>query len=87
MTVIEDITRPRLDGTQRLVKFSNGYMASCLCHSHSYGGDEGQWEVAVMTIHDDEFAEDTGIETITGYLTEAQRDALIERIGALPDLT
>jgi len=36
------------DGTQHICRFPNGYGASVVCHSFSYGGTDGLWELAVL---------------------------------------
>ena len=36
------------NGTQDIYRFANGYGASVVCHSGSYGGKEGLFELAVI---------------------------------------
>jgi hypothetical protein len=36
------------DGVQMLYRFENGYGASIVQHMHSYGGEDGLWELAVI---------------------------------------
>ena len=41
--------RPLESGAvQKLYKFANGYGASVVKGEHTYGGDEGLWELAVI---------------------------------------
>lgn len=35
-------------GIRRVYKFENGYGASVISHSFSYGGESGLWEIAVL---------------------------------------
>lgn len=41
-------TNKLFDGIQKIVKFDNMYGASVIKHKHSYGGDLGLWELAVI---------------------------------------
>ena len=45
-------------GTQKLFRFSNGFGASVVKHSFSYGKEKGLWELAVI-----EFKYPTDLET------------------------
>lgn len=41
-------TKSILGGVQHIFEFPNGYGASVVCHTGSYGGSEGFWEMAVQ---------------------------------------
>jgi hypothetical protein len=92
------IQRPHTaGGTQDIYRFENGYGASVVRHSYSYGGQEGLWELAVLRI--EELAEDftwhglwnSELEDIApgltndvhGYLTEDDVQELLDRIAGL----
>jgi hypothetical protein len=78
-----------LGGTQRLYRFPNGYGASVIKNSFSYGGKEGLWELAVIRFADDadqkgRIAYDTRITTdAEGWLTEEDVQRLLKRIKRL----
>ena len=71
-------------GTIKKYIFDNGYGASVACHTHSYGGDEGLYEVAltddggdVITSPNDPTSK---WQDVKGYLTESEVDALLLEI-------
>jgi hypothetical protein len=41
------------DGVQYVFKFDNNYGASVVRHKFSYGGMQGQWEIAVLDQSDE----------------------------------
>jgi len=58
------------DGVRLVFMFPNGYGASVIRHSHSYGGKHGLWELAVID-KDENLCYDTEItDDVIGYLTE-----------------
>ena len=58
-----------IEGEQRIYKFSNGYGASLICHSGSYGGPKGFWELAGLG-QDGSISYDTPITNdVIGWLT------------------
>jgi len=85
---------PALGGVQKLYRFPNGYGASVVqfnfMGAHSYGGDQGLWELAVTKFNgpredDWEIACDTPItEDVLGWLTDDDVDAKLAEIRALP---
>ncbi len=80
---ISDETKPLHGGTQRMVCFDNGYSASIVRHSFSYGDDKGLYELAV--IHSGGLVYDTPItDDVIGNLTKSKLDELLEKIDALP---
>ena len=70
------------DGIQLKYYFENGLAASVVCHKHSYGGEHGEFEVALMDyvdnlIYHEEFPE------VVGYLTFAEVDECLSKIAYL----
>lgn len=62
--------------------FSNGYSASVVCHSFSYGGDNGLYEIAVM--YNDQIVYNTPITNdVLGHLT---MDDVIDVLKDIKDL-
>ena len=85
----QTITRPTCSQDDRVgvikkIQFDNGYGASVACHTGSYGGDEGLFEVAltddggdVITSPNDPTSK---WQDVKGYLTESEVDALLLEI-------
>lgn len=81
--------RPLENGAvQKLYKFANGYGASVVKGEHTYGGDEGLWELAVVKFKTDgEFVLDYSTpitEDVEGHLTDDAVEELLTRVEALP---
>ena len=81
--------RPLESGAvQKLYKFANGYGASVVKGEHTYGGDEGLWELAVIKFKTDgEFVLDYSTpitEDVEGHLTDDAVEELLAKIEALP---
>lgn len=73
-------------GVQKLYKFHNGYGASVVRHSFSYGEDEGLWELAVIRYNGDHFDIDYSTPIagdVLGYLSEEDVDTILDKIAAL----
>ena len=63
--------------------FENGYQASVVCHSFSYGGDNGLYEIAVMV--DDVIVYDTPVANDNlGHLTMDNVIDVLRDIKELP---
>lgn len=85
--------RPINGGIQYMVVFPNGYGASIVKHSFSYGGSRGLWELAVIgdvkgEIFKEDFSfslkYDTGItDDVLGYLSENDVNDYLLKIEAL----
>jgi hypothetical protein len=72
--------KTNLDGQRRLYKFSNGYGASVIKNSASYGNEDDLWELAVLGI-DGRIDYNTSIgDDVIGYLTEAEAQDILEQI-------
>ena len=70
------------DGVQYEYIFPNGYGASVIKHSYSYGGKKGLWELAVLK--DDELCYDTEITNdVLGHLTTGEVNAILDKIRDL----
>jgi hypothetical protein len=90
-TTVELISENAIHGgIQKLYRAKNGYGASVVRHSFSYGASRGLWELAVITFPtstSDNFylVYDTPItDDVMGDLTQDDVDALLERIALLP---
>lgn len=73
------MTDPFMSGKLSRIYFDNGYGASVVSHTFSYGGNRGLYELAVLK--DDELHYDNPVAggDVRGYLTEdAVTDLLIQ---------
>ena len=82
--ILPDSPQDNRIGTIKKYQFDNGYGASVACHTGSYGGDEGLFEMALT---DDEGNVITSPndptsrwQDVKGYLTESEVDALLLEI-------
>lgn len=67
--------------------YDNGYGISVISNSHSYGGENGLYEIAVLIgdIEKSSLCYDTHITNdVIGHLTEYQVDEIISQIKLLP---
>ena len=76
------------DGTAHLYRASNNYGASVVCHSFSYGGKQGLYELAVVYFADEsdnfEIVYNTPItDDVIGNLTDEQVMDYLSQIEAL----
>jgi hypothetical protein len=72
-----------IGGIVSRIKFDNGYGASVVQGPHTYGGEDGLYELAVVG-KDDEICYDTPITgDVEGYLSEAQVTDLLIKIQQL----
>lgn len=72
----------RMNGTQWIFKFDNGYGASAITGSIAYCNDEQPYELAVL--HNDELCYDTPItDDVIGYLTSDEVFDLLDKIEQL----
>lgn len=61
------------------IEFDNGYGASVVSHSFSYGGDRGLYEIAVLKDGDLHYDNEVANGDVLGYLTvEDVSDTLIK---------
>jgi len=74
---------PQKDGVITRIIFDNGYGASVVKHEHSYGGDKGLYELAVLG-KDGQITYDTPITNdVIGYLTEDEVTDFLRQIQEL----
>ena len=71
-------------GYHKVFKFDNGYGASVVSHSGSYGGDRGLFEVAVLDKNDDIVYDTPVTSDVLGYLDFAEVAAVLDQIKNLP---
>jgi hypothetical protein len=72
-------------GTQIVYTFPNGYGASVVNHSFSYGGHRGLFEMAVL--HNDQITYDTPLtDDVIGNLTMEDVLGYLEQIKSLPQV-
>ncbi len=83
------LTRNNNGGTQEIYRFDNGYGASKIKTSYSYGGNEGLWEIAVIKFHGDgtfdfHLCYDTPItDDVIGRLSYNEAHAVLKQIEEL----
>lgn len=81
---IEDA--PYQVGVKCRATFSNGYGASVVSHTHSYGGKSGLYEIAVLD-PDGEITYETSVTNdVIGYLTPEEVTEVLTDIQKLPGL-
>ena len=77
---------PNWDGVQAKHFFDNGYGVSVIKASHSYGGSEGLYEIAVLKGFEDEWeiCYDTPItDDVMGYLTKEDVETIVNQVESL----
>ena len=80
---LEFKTHPMGSGIISRIKFDNGFGASVVKGPHTYGGDQGLYELAVLD-SDGELTYMTPITNdVEGYLTEEAVTKLLEQIQNL----
>jgi len=77
------------DGQQKIYKFDNGYGASVVQHSFSYGHEQGLWELAVIKFEGDGMDDwslcySTPITSdVIGHLTLEEVEEILKKIKKL----
>jgi hypothetical protein len=72
-----------LGGVQAVITFDNGYGASVVCTPHTYGGDRGLYELAVLD-KDGHLTYATPITNdVIGYLRDIDVTDVMEKIQQL----
>lgn len=79
----EIMTDPFMSGKKSRIYFDNGYGASIVSHTFSYGGKSGLYELAVLK--DDEIHYDNPVADgdVRGFLTENAVTELLLQIQKL----
>ncbi|PRG67848.1 hypothetical protein C6T69_04615, partial [Burkholderia multivorans] len=86
MSLTPYMERPLNGGVQKLYRFENGFGASVVQHEFSYGGDTGQWELAVIRFDGDEWYLEYGTDItddVIGRLDWDEVESLLSQISAL----
>lgn len=69
---------------QKIYKFGNGYGASVVCNSMSYGRDKGLFEVAVLDLAGDIVYDTPVTNDVVGFLDFAGVADILQQIQNLP---
>jgi hypothetical protein len=76
-----------MGGVQARIQFPNGYGASVVRNSSSYGGGDGLYEIAVLN-SEGRITYDTPItDDVLGYLNENDVTSILKRIQSLENAT
>ena len=70
-------------GVQSRIHFDNGYGASVVKGPHTYGGNDGLYELAVTDSNDDLTYTTPVTSDVEGYLTEEDVTILLKQIQNL----
>ena len=82
MTYTPKETKHVYGGTQDIYEFHNGYGASVVSHAHSYGGNSGLFELAVLKNGD--LCYDTPLtDDVIGWLNAEQVESYLAQIEDL----
>ena len=74
-----------LGGKQKIYEFENGYGASVIQGPHTYGGNKGLWELAVLQCGRIDYSTPlTPNHDVLGHLNEGQVKDLLKKIQKLP---
>jgi len=74
---------PYMVGKKSRMHFDNGYGVSVVSHSHSYGGRDGLYEVAVLDSNN-QLTYDTSVTNdVLGYLTEEDVTDVMKQVQEL----
>jgi len=71
-------------GIHKLYDFANGYGASVIQHQFSYGGENGQWEVAVLGKNGRLDYSTPITDDVIGYLEWSEVERVLDDIEQLP---
>jgi hypothetical protein len=75
--------QPCQDGVQALVHFANGWTASVIQHSGSYGNDKGLYEIATINQLGKVTLTSATPYGVQGGLTERQVEQWLDKIAGL----
>jgi len=77
------MTDPYMSGKRSRINFDNGYGASVVSHTFSYGGKDGLYELAVLKNGDLHYDNPVAEGDVRGYLTEEEVSNLLIQIQQL----
>ena len=86
---IESFTIDGMSAEQHVFRFGNGYGASIVRGSYTYGGLVGLWELAVIRWHNRDWCLDYGTalgDDVIGWLTDDDVTDYLHRISLLPNV-
>jgi hypothetical protein len=72
-----------MGGVMSRIIFDNGYGASIVCTPHTYGGDKGLYEIAVLDTNGKLTYDTTVTDDVIGYLRPEDVTDVMERIQQL----
>jgi hypothetical protein len=88
LKVKEFVINQIFNGIQFKYYFKNGYAASVVCHQHSYGGEYGEFEIALMDHLDNlVYHEEFQFPNVIGYQSFGQVEEELNLISELDILT
>ena len=76
--------KPHQDGIRAIHKFANGYSASVIQTSFSYGGEDGRYELAVLSPLGYLDYSTPVTDDVRGFLTQDDVTRLLQQIESLP---
>jgi hypothetical protein len=76
----EEMVSPLMSGKKSRIHFENGFGASVVSHTFSYGGREGLYELAVLFEDDLHYDNPVAQGDVRGYLTEEEVTELLIEI-------
>ena len=80
----EKISLPKNGGIQTVYRFDNGYGASVICHSFSYGTELAVVRFNGSTLDDFDLCYDSGItQDVLGHLSPADVENYLSKIEKL----
>jgi hypothetical protein len=87
MKTFDDLDFIKLDqhmnGVQARMMFENNYGVSVVCHTYSYGGKNGLYEIAVLG-EDGNLTYDTPVtDNVIGYLSKKAVTDVMKRVQEL----
>jgi hypothetical protein len=72
-----------MGGVMSRIVFDNGYGASIVCTPHTYGGDKGLYEIAVLDTDGKITYETSVTDDVIGYLRPMDVTDVMEKIQQL----
>lgn len=79
----EEFSNEIMTGKKCRIQFENGWGASVVSHSFSYGGREGLYELAVLFEDDIHYDNPVAHGDVRGHLTEEEVSELLIQIQKL----